>query len=114
MTLEQWRKRVEEWEAEVVADARLVGALPILDYAERPFKVPPEVEVALRERRDPAWRERRDRRGRTDLAAARKRRALAGMLREKGDEAGAARQDAAAEELEASAAKVDADLREGS
>lgn len=101
--LAAWRARIDEWEEGVVADARLAGAVPIIDYRDRPFAVPPEVDAELRRRADPRWREGRARDSADARRGASGRRRLAEMLRERGDGAGAAAQDAAADRLDAEA-----------
>lgn len=98
--LKEWSNRISDWEERVIEDARLLGEIPIADYVDRPFQVPPDVEAELRRRRNPAYLEGLRAKAHDARREAEHRRALAGMLREKGDAEGAASQDRAAEEYD--------------
>lgn len=107
--LQVWRERIAAWEDEVVADAKVLGQIPIIDYMDRPFEVPLEIDLALRLRRDPYWREARVRDARKARREAEHRLALAGMLREKGNPDGAALQEEAAAQFDRLAAAAEAE-----
>lgn len=94
--LRHWRERLATWEETIIADARLLGELPIIDYRDRPFVVPPEIDAELQRRRNPSWGEGLRSKVREAQNAAEHRRSLAAMLREKGDEVGALTQEEAA------------------
>lgn len=108
-----WQDRIEDFEEGIRADAQLTGGCPLADYTpggNAPFVVPPGMIQAIRELTSPEGRERRYRAGMDARREASHRKALANMLREKGDLDGAAAQDAAALEYAAKAAEAGADV----
>lgn len=55
--LERWVAVLDAWEAQERERASKAGGLPVLDFAERPPPVPPEVMDAITEARDPVRRQ---------------------------------------------------------
>lgn len=104
-----WKARIDSFEEEVRSDAQLTGGCPLADYTDQgnaPFNVPAGMFRAIRDLTSPEGREQRYREGLGARREAAHRRALAAMLREKGDVTGAELQETAALEFARIAAEA--------